>query len=124
MNLAAVVLALEDRHRAPDDEHVLPQGLDLRRQELVTVAEQVESVANHRGEQLAASPREELFVRSPERRHVRYACYLSTQAASTLPIFGIIQQCAGGEEPLVGDAVVLREHLKMRHQVHATELTP
>src|SRR5688572_23980200 len=72
MSLTGVVISLEHRHRAPDDDHVIPQGLDLRRQELVTVAEQVERVANHGGEQLAAGPREELFVRSPERRHVRY----------------------------------------------------
>src|SRR4026207_467191 len=83
MSLTNVVIGLEHRHRAPDDDHVIPQGLDLRRQELVTMAEQVESVANYGGEQLAASPREELFVRSPERRHVRYACYIPTQAAST-----------------------------------------
>ena len=46
------------------------------------------------------------------------------RSRTTLAIFGIIQLCAAGEEPLVGDAVVPREHLKMSHQVHATELTP
>ena len=55
----------------------------LRRQELVSVAEQVERVANHGGEQLATSPREELFVRSKGRRHVRCACDLATQDEST-----------------------------------------
>jgi hypothetical protein len=43
---------------------------------------------------------------------------------TTLPIFDIIQERAGGEEPLVGDAVVPREHLEMGHQIHARELTP
>ena len=63
LNRADLVVCLEHRHRAPDDHHVIPQGLDLGRQELVSAAEQVESVANHGGEQLAAGPREELFVR-------------------------------------------------------------
>ena len=56
----------------------------LRRQELVSVAELVERVAaNHGGEQLAPSPREQLFVRSKGRRHVRCACDLATQDEST-----------------------------------------
>ena len=83
LGLPNVVVGLEHRHRAPDDDHVVPQGLDLRRQELVPVAEKIESVANHGGEQLTTGQCEELFVRSPGRRHVGYACYLSTQAEST-----------------------------------------
>jgi hypothetical protein len=58
-------VSFEPRHRAPDDDHVIPQGPDLRRQELVPAAEQVERVANHGGEPLATGPREECFVRSP-----------------------------------------------------------
>ena len=82
-SLTNLVVGFEHRHRAPDDDHVIPQGLDLRRQELVSVAEQVESVANHGGEELATDPREELFVRSPGQRHGRYACYIWTQTTST-----------------------------------------
>jgi hypothetical protein len=60
-----------------------PLILRIRRQKLVSVAKQIERVADHGGEQFATGPREEIFLRSPGKRHGRYACYIWTQAAST-----------------------------------------
>jgi hypothetical protein len=52
-------------HRAPDEHHVIPEGLNLGRQELVSPAEPVERVADHGGKKFAACTLEELVVRSP-----------------------------------------------------------
>lgn len=40
-----------------------------------------------------------------------------------LPVFGIVQLRTARKKPLVRDAVVPRQHLKMSRQVHSSELT-
>ena len=55
-------IRLEHRHGPADEPHRLVERHDPRRQELVLVAELVEHVADHRGEELAADDLEQRLV--------------------------------------------------------------